>query len=230
MGRSTSFIVLPLVLFFSLMVSGCEDDNALSPPRGPYEIVEIFDGDSFNLRSADPSARGAVIRVRIIGIDAPEKSQPYSQQAKLALEQMLTSGSIVLRPEKKDRFDRWLAYVEVNQTDIGLALIEGGWAWFFKRYRSDLSPELQAAYAQAEENARQQKLGLWAWQGPIEPPWKFRERINKEKRASLQSFQSFQPALAQGLVTANAAGNGYIQAFNGAFHGQFGQQIATLAR
>jgi micrococcal nuclease len=213
---------LKVACSFFFLLAGCNEDatNPLALPPGPYEIVEIFDGDSLNLKTQTQG----VIRVRIIGIDAPEKSQPYSQQSKLALQEMLTSGPITLRAEKKDRFDRWLAYVEVNDKDIGLALIEGGWAWFFKRYRSDLPPEVQAAYAQAEENARQQKLGLWAWQGAIEPPWKFRERINKEKKTLLE------PALPQRFITANAAGNGNIQAFNRAFHGQPSQQIATFAR
>ncbi|MFZ9410602.1 MAG: thermonuclease family protein, partial [Burkholderiaceae bacterium] len=145
-----------------------------------------FDGDSFNLKAA----KGATVRVRIAGIDAPEKKQPYSVKAKESLEALLSSGDITLDPIKRDRFDRWVANVviEPKAIDVGLAQIERGYAWFFIRYKDDLSESRQRLYAEAEREARRQRIGLWAGisasqRNPElapEEPWRFRERTKKQ--------------------------------------------------
>lgn len=168
-----------------LVVSGCSSEKGLTPPSGPYKVAEVFDGDSFNLIAANQQ----IVRVRIAGIDAPEKRQPYSNKAKESLESLLTSGSITLTPVKVDRFERWVAHVSVNQEDVGLIQIQRGYAWFFTRYQQDLDDRRKSNYARAEEQARRDGLGLWAGiaasaKNPAltpEPPWKFRERIKKEK-------------------------------------------------
>lgn len=165
-------------------LSGCSSQPGLAPPGGPYEIAEVFDGDSFNLIAANQQ----IVRVRIAGIDAPEKRQPYSNKSKESLESLLAGGTITLTPVKIDRFERWVAHVSVNQNDIGLLQIQRGYAWFFTRYQQDLDDRRKSDYARAEENARRDGLGLWAGiaasvNNPAlapEPPWKFRERTKKE--------------------------------------------------
>jgi endonuclease YncB( thermonuclease family) len=169
----------------SLALGGCNTQSGISPPSGPYRVANVFDGDSFNLTAAN----NQTVRVRIAGIDAPEKSQPYSQKSRESLESLLNAGPIVLTPVKIDRFERWVAHVSVNRHDIGLAQIERGYAWFFVRYQNDLDEQRRADYARAESAARQAGIGLWAGiaasgKNPAlapEPPWKFRERIKKEK-------------------------------------------------
>lgn len=168
-----------------LALAGCSPDRGLSPPAGPYKVAEVFDGDSFNLIAANQKT----VRIRIAGIDAPEKRQPYSNKAKESLESLLMSGTITLTLIKIDRFERWVAHVSVDQQDIGLRQIQLGYAWFFTRYQQDLDDRRKSDYARAEEDARRDGLGLWAGiaasvKNPAlapEPPWKFRERMNKEK-------------------------------------------------
>ncbi len=168
-----------------LVASGCSSEKSLSPPSGPYQVAEIFDGDSFNLIAANQQ----IVRVRIAGIDAPEKRQPYANKAKESLASLLASGTISLTPVKVDRFERWVAHVSVNQEDVGLLQIQRGYAWFFTRYQQDLDDRRKSDYARAEEQARRDGLGLWAGiaasaKNPAlapEPPWKFRERAKKEK-------------------------------------------------
>ena len=169
--------LLTLVLLLSVLLPGC-NNGAPGVPAGPYTVTEIFDGDSFNLKAANAQT----VRVRIAGIDAPEKSQPYSQKSKAALEDLLTAGPITLGVIKQDRFERWVALVMVNDVDVGLRQIEAGWAWYFKRYKQDLPESLQLEYDRAERQARADQRGLWAWSTPPEPPWKFRERMRAEKK------------------------------------------------
>ena len=174
------------MLWLSALVltgAGCSESRSPGPAQGPYTVVEVFDGDSFNLKAAN----GSIVRVRLIGIDAPEKGQPYSQKARESLESLLGSGRIELSTQKIDRFDRWIARASVSGADIGLTQIERGYAWFFIRYQKDLDETSRQRYADAERKARDEEKGLWAGialaeRNPAlapEPPWKYRERNRK---------------------------------------------------
>ena len=73
------------VIFSALLVAGlpaCQKTSGPQLPAGPYSVAEVFDGDSFNLQAKG----GQIVRVRIAGIDAPEKTQPYSNNFDLKLE------------------------------------------------------------------------------------------------------------------------------------------------
>jgi endonuclease YncB( thermonuclease family) len=176
------------VIFSALLVAGlpaCQKTSGPQLPAGPYSVAEVFDGDSFNLQAKG----GQIVRVRIAGIDAPEKTQPYSNKAKDSLTELLQSDSIGLQPVKVDAYDRWVANVSIGDRDLGLAQIRRGYAWYFVRYKKDISEAQQQRYAEAERSARNARLGLWAGidasvRNPAlmpEPPWKFRERTRKEK-------------------------------------------------
>ncbi len=185
-GNACVTAALIVAVLSATLLAGCSRAPQDTPPAGPYRIIELFDGDSFNLKAAN----GATVRVRIAGIDAPEKKQPYSVKAKESLEALLFSGDITLDPIKRDRFDRWVANVviEPKAIDVGLAQIERGYAWFFIRYKDDLGESRQRLYAEAEREARRQRIGLWAGisasqRNPElapEEPWRFRERTKKQ--------------------------------------------------
>lgn len=175
MKRRTALAALGCI---ALLLSGCGSEHS-TPPAGPYSVVEVFDGDSFNLRAAN----GKTVRVRVAGIDAPERSQPFSNKAKESLISLLASGDIALEPIKVDKYERWIANVSVGGNDVGLAQLTRGYAWFFVRYRNDLSEGMQTAYAQAERDARAARAGLWAGLNAKgnpnlypEPPWDFRQK------------------------------------------------------
>lgn len=161
-----------------LLLAGCGSDQN-KPPSGPYNVTEVFDGDSFNLSAAN----GKTVRVRLAGIDAPERSQPFSNKAKESLSSLLASGEITLEPLKVDKYERWIANVRVNGNDVGLTQLHRGYAWFFVRYRQDLSNAMQTQYANAERDARDARVGLWAGLNAKgnpglypEPPWEFRQK------------------------------------------------------
>jgi endonuclease YncB( thermonuclease family) len=150
------------------------------------KVVGVSDGDTIKVLDSKKKEH----KIRLMGIDAPEKKQPYSVKAKESLEALLLSGDITLDPIKRDRFDRWVANVviEPKAIDVGLAQIERGYAWFFIRYKDDLSESRQRLYAEAEREARRQRIGLWAGisasqRNPElapEEPWRFRERTKKQ--------------------------------------------------
>ncbi len=157
--------------------------SAAKPPAPPGVdgiSIDVQDGDSFVMRDD----LGNRHRVRISGIDAPEKSQPFADRSRQHLRDLMRDARIRLEPVKIDVFGRTVARVWIlsedgkSGRDAGLVQIEAGMAWHFKRYRSDQHDQDAARYAKAEREARSEGLGLWRDASP-EPPWEFRTRVKR---------------------------------------------------
>lgn len=146
-----------------------------------YRLVSVFDGDSMLMRNPE----GSVIQVRIAGIDAPEKSQPFADPARDRLAELLNQDGLRVAIQKKDVYGRWLASIWIEDQDLGLVMIEEGMVWFFRRYQSDLSQEQRRAYDEAEKSAQRAQRGLWQETDPV-PPWEFRQQKRKASQAEKQ--------------------------------------------
>lgn len=96
------------------------------PLPGPWELVRVIDGDTLDVRNPD----GDTVRVRLIGINAPERGECLYEGAAEALRSITTGGEIVLVPDLSDadRYGRKLRYVEVDGQDAGAALVRLGLA------------------------------------------------------------------------------------------------------
>lgn len=134
-------------------------------------LVRTLDGDSFEARDRS----GRTWRVRVAGIDAPEARQPHGDQARALLDGWLRGRDVVLRVHKQDVYERLVADVMVDGRDVGLALLEAGAAWHFRRYAHEQDARQRLAYAGAEREARASGRGLWNIPMP-EPPWDYRAR------------------------------------------------------
>lgn len=130
-----------------------------------YRVVKLQDGDSFTATDGHIQ-----FKVRMIGIDAPEHGQPYSQKAKEYLSQLILGKEIEIRPIKKplDRYNRVLANIFVKNKDVGLKLVEEGLAYYYRpschdypqdkeKYNYDPRP-----YIAAETKAKGKKLNIWS--------------------------------------------------------------------
>ncbi len=145
-----------------------------------WRVIEVDDGDSFLAKDRN----GETQRVRISGIDAPERGQPFSAQAKARLGTLLAGRDVWLRIDKRDAYGRAVAQVWLldpactkaagcPQQDVGLAQVREGWAWWYRAYAREQDAQDQRRYAVAEESARSQRLGLWRDARPL-PPWVYR--------------------------------------------------------
>ena len=134
-------------------------------------VVAVKDGDSIVV--LDDMHRQ--YQVRLGGIDAPEHSQPYGQASKRALARMIFGQTVHVVWEKTDPYGRTVGKVLLDGQDINLRQIESGYAWHYRHYQSEQSPQDRAAYAQAEIVARQAHLGLWQDAKPT-PPWRYRRQ------------------------------------------------------
>jgi endonuclease YncB( thermonuclease family) len=161
--------------FTTLQVKAESQQTQLSQAGQAIELVRIFDGDSAIVRY-----EGETLHIRIAGIDAPEKGQPYADESRDRFVAFLKSPTARIDILKKDVFRRWLVRIEVNGEDLGETLLSEGNAWFFRRYQSDLSPEVRRRYDRAERDARARKRGLWHDSEPV-APWDYRASKRKPK-------------------------------------------------
>ena len=150
----------PLVaatLLVSLVVTAAaaQSPPALSSLVGQTftaRVTGVLDGDTVDVRLGT----GVSFRVRLEGIDAPERGEPFSAQARTAARVALFDQSVSLRATDVDRYDRLVARIAADGRDVSLVLVEAGLACHFTRYSSD--PTLAAAQADARSHAR----GFWA--------------------------------------------------------------------
>jgi endonuclease YncB( thermonuclease family) len=135
------------------------------------EVVALADGDTVTV--LDPSRQQH--KVRLAGIDAPEKRQPFGERSKQALATLTFRKQVVVEWHKRDRYGRIVGFVKVGGTDAGLELVRMGLAWHYKAFEREQSAVDRGRYADAEAGARAAHIGLWRDPNPT-PPWEFRHR------------------------------------------------------
>ena len=114
---------------------------------------------------------GREIKVRLHGIDAPEKGQPSGSAAKEALSKLAFGKVVTIQPLGRDRYGRTIAELLITGGDrVSVTMVKAGMAWHFAKY-APYDSELAAA----EVSARAKKRGLWADPAPV-APWDWRKR------------------------------------------------------
>ncbi len=145
------------------------------PTRTPGEPVtgraHVIDGDSLEV---------AGVRIRLFGIDAPEREQDcrdangksYScgRAASRALAAAIGGRSVTCAPVEVDQYNRDVAVCTADDLDLGDAMVRGGHALDYARHS-------RGRYAGAEREARDARRGMWA--GTFERPATWRQQNAK---------------------------------------------------
>lgn len=113
-------------------------------------------------------------RIRLAGIDAPEKAQPYGGASKRHLAQMVFGESVSVEYEKHDRYGRIVGKILKRGNDAGLEQLRAGFAWHYRQYQGEQSRADRSAYAELENAAQRARAGLWRDPAPV-PPWTWRQ-------------------------------------------------------
>ena len=132
-------------------------------------MVGVSDGDTVTVLDAMQAQH----RVRLAGIDAPEKAQPYGDASKRHLSRLVFGESVRVEYEKQDRYGRIVGKVLQGGRDAGLEQLRAGLAWHYKQYEREQSSADRGAYAQLEREAQRTQAGLWRDPAPV-PPWTWR--------------------------------------------------------
>ena len=152
-----------LTLVSCLLALACQADTL----RG--RVVGVADGDTVTVLDAQKVQH----KVRLSGIDAPERSQAFGQRSKEHLSDLVFGQTVQVDFNKTDRYGRLIGKIVVNGQDANLQQLHAGMAWHYKEYEREQPPEERSRYAQAEVDARSQRVGLWKDPKPV-PPWEFR--------------------------------------------------------
>ena len=127
------------------------------------KVIGVLDGDTIDvLHEKKPE------RIRLYGIDCPEKGQPFGQKAKQATSALLFGKDVRIETHGRDKHRRTLGTVFQGEVNINQVLVKEGWCWWFSKF----VPK-DAVLQQFEQEAKEAKKGLWADPNPT-PPWLYR--------------------------------------------------------
>ena len=137
------------------------------------QVVGVSDGDTVTVLDGNKMTH----KIRLSGIDAPEKTQPFGNRSKQSLSEMVFAKTVTVETDKKDRYGREVGKILVGSIDANLHQVQLGMAWHYKAYEHEQSPNDRKLYDAAENEARAGRRGLWVDSAPV-APWDYR----KEKR------------------------------------------------
>lgn len=126
-------------------------------------VTHVSDGDTLWVRPLGGEGRQRPIKLRLQGIDAPERCQVWGPQARLALSSKVLNKEVRLQTRGRDDHERVLGNVWLGDEDVSAWMVDHGHAWSY-RFRRSAGP-----YAEQEEKARQNKRGLFADPHAVEP-------------------------------------------------------------
>ncbi len=135
-------------------------------------VVGVHDGDTLTILR-----HGQGFKVRLNAIDAPELGQPYARQSRQALSALCYGRYARVDSLGEDKYGRTLGQVMCGGKDVNAEQLRNGYAWHYRTYDDD--PDLQ----RLEDNARQQRRGLWASAQP-QPPWEYRHGARHDAAAA----------------------------------------------
>jgi endonuclease YncB( thermonuclease family) len=129
-------------------------------------VIAVVDGDTIEVLNSKQRAE----RIRLNGIDCPEKGQAYGKKAKQAASALVYGKEVTLQAHGKDKYGRTIADVFLaDTTNVNHELVKDGWCWWYRKY-APRNTELE----KLEKDARDSKKGLWVDPAPF-PPWVYRK-------------------------------------------------------
>ena len=141
-------------------------------------VTTVADGDTLTVLDEAKISH----RIRLLGIDAPERGQPFGKVARQVLLERVIRKRVQVLVQSRDRYGRTVGKLLLNGLDINLEMVRAGLAWHYKHYAGDQLPSDARLYGQAEDQARKARTGLWADADPLQP-WEWRR--NHPLRRSL---------------------------------------------
>lgn len=138
-------------------------EAALADFVGP--VVKINDGDMLTVL-----LKKTQVRVRLDGIDAPERGQAFNERSRQSLAQLCAGKTAEVHERGKDRLGRILGVVTCGTLEVNAEQVRRGMAWAYRRY-----VPMGSSLYELEAYARLRELGLWADAQPV-APWEWRKR------------------------------------------------------
>lgn len=137
----------------------------------PARVVAVIDGDTIDV---EPVWGGKQIRVRLYGIDSPERKQPFGETARGVVFNAILYRDVSIEEKNRDRYGRIVATVRLdNAESLQSLLLKSGLAWVWPRYCRDCQ-----GWEELQKKAQESRLGVWSDHAPI-PPWEWRRGVRQ---------------------------------------------------
>jgi len=155
------------------------EDVTKLPKGHQFIVVKIFDGDTVMVKGV-----GLRFTIRLVGIDTPElgrkgkKDQPYSQEAKQKITQLLGKNTISLTQYGIGGYNRVLAEIFVDETNINLEMVRAGLAEVYRGKRPSKFDPIR--YFQAEKLAKDTRKGMWVQGNVYKSPGLWRRELKRK--------------------------------------------------
>jgi endonuclease YncB( thermonuclease family) len=175
----------PVIPAIALLLVLAATAQATTNEAFEARVVGVSDGDTISVQDSRAPPR----KIRLAGIDAPEKGQSFGDRSKKNLSSLVFGKTVRIEWSKSDKYGRIVGKVLIAPSgscavppcpatlDVNLAQIAAGYAWHYRQYEKEQSKRDREAYGIAERHARDQKLGLWRDPEPV-PPWEWRHGPN----------------------------------------------------
>jgi endonuclease YncB( thermonuclease family) len=158
------------ILFIFILLVSCNPQLSNKNETLKGKVVSVADGDTITILT-DGNTR---VRIRLYGIDAPERGQDYGTKARQYLNDLCYGKNVRVETKGVDRYNRVLGVVYVADLNLNKEMVRQGLAWYYSYYVED--SELEAL----EQSARRQNLNIWSMKNPV-PPYEHR-KSKKQKR------------------------------------------------
>lgn len=137
------------------------------------KVVNVADGDTVTVLAKGNQQT----RIRLYGIDAPEKRQAFGQKSKDALARILAGKTVDVQVLDVDRYGRSVGVITTDGINANREMINNGLAWVYTRY---CTKKFCREWETLEQSARRAKRGLWLDADPM-PPWEWRKNNRRKK-------------------------------------------------
>lgn len=166
-------IVLGLISYYGRQLphNAPRSGNIPAPTSFTGKVVAITDGDTIRVMY-----KGQEQKIRLWGVDAPEKTQAYGTAARNFTGDMVFGKTVTVDVRDTDRYGRWVGWITAPDGKVlNLELVQNGYAWWYRQY-APYATDL----ADAQDSAQNARRGLWKDKNP-EAPWDYR-RQERQRR------------------------------------------------
>jgi micrococcal nuclease len=157
-NKKIVLLVILAILFFSPFV------NAEIIITG--KVVGVADGDTITVLQDRTQ-----YKIRLYGIDTPEKSQDFGNRAKQFTSSLVFNNDVKVVQKDIDRYGRIVGIVYVGDTCVNEEILRAGYAWVYHQY---CNASFCRTWTNIEKQAKNNRAGLWGHSDPI-PPWDYRK-------------------------------------------------------
>ncbi len=156
-----------VLLFLILLSIFCAPESFAQNAGYSAYCAAVIDGDTIKVEH-----NGKIEKIRLYGVDCPESGQLFGTPAKRKTEQLVYHKTVTIELMDIDRYKRQVAIITVGNKILQEELLKEGLTWLYPRY---CKAAVCNKWKQLEQEARQNKIGLWKQKNAI-PPWEWRKK------------------------------------------------------